>query len=92
MNRETAQIQIREAHWNINDPNKELSETIDKIYDDFEKQLMHKDIEIAKLQGYQTALEKEIHRLHDNDCTCTLCEEWGKNTATKSLFDVDVLY
>ena len=36
MNREEAQEEIRKAHWNLDDPHRELWQTVDKIYDDFE--------------------------------------------------------
>lgn len=43
-------------------------------FDDFEKQLMKKDIEIAKLEGSIKAFTSEIRRLHDDDCNCMTCE------------------
>lgn len=54
---------------------------INKIYDDFEEELelksLKKDLEIAKLEGYQKAMIKEIRRLHEKDCNCITCK--GKN-------------
>ncbi len=45
------------------------------IVDDFEKQLLKKDIEIAKLEGMLKAMKKEVFRLHPDDCNCMTCEE-----------------
>jgi len=45
-----------------------------KIYYDFEKQLLKKDCEIAKLEAMLGVMEKEVAKLHPDDCNCMICE------------------
>lgn len=47
---------------------------IDKIYDDFDRQLLKKDCEIAKYQGMLKAMKSEVQRLHPIDCSCITCK------------------
>jgi len=54
---------------------------IDKIYDDVERAMMGKDIEIAELSGRLMVMTSEVRRLHPDDCNCMLCV--GKNNVKK---------
>lgn len=53
-------------------------ELLHKIYDDFELQLINKNLKIAELQGRLEAMEKEVYNLHPNYCTCMLCKKHSK--------------
>lgn len=58
-----------------------LTSKVKNIFNYFEKALLKKDIEIAKLEGVKTAYESEIFRLHsitNKDCDCLLCTKKRK--------------
>jgi len=51
----------------------EIDMLIRQIFDDDEKQLLKKDVEIARLEGELEAFRSEVKRLHPDDCNCSTC-------------------
>lgn len=63
MNKEEAKGILWKSHFNIDDPKKAINSAVDKIYDDFEKEITHRDKTIELLNEEMLKLRKEVEDL-----------------------------